>query len=53
MLDEREYYDRMELATHNGDCDRCLYGYEGECHLQCRESYEDYIDRFNEWMANI
>ena len=28
-------YELMMELTHNGDCDRCMYGLMGECHLQC------------------
>ena len=28
-------YELMMELTHDGDCDRCMYGLMGECHLQC------------------
>lgn len=33
--------------THNGDCDRCGFGIEGGCHLQCthEECDDDYEKR--------
>lgn len=42
-MSEREYYEMRDDITAEGNCDRCSYGICGECHLQCDESYEDYV----------
>ena len=28
-------YELMMELTCNGDCDRCMFGLMGDCHLQC------------------
>lgn len=35
----------IEEYTHNGDCDICVFGLIGECHLQCtHEQFTDECD---------
>lgn len=50
---EREYYEKMEYDTANGDCDRCVYGCAGECHLECIKSYDDYMREERGWLDSI
>lgn len=42
-MSEKDYNEMMIEETANGDCDRCVYGCCGECHLQCNKSYGDYM----------
>ena len=52
-MTEKEYNERMIEETANGDCDRCAYGCDGECHLQCNKSYDDYMRELRGWLDSI
>lgn len=43
MMTEREYYEIVDMITHDGDCEKCGYSICGDCHLQCDKPYETYI----------
>ena len=52
-MSEQEYYERLVQETSNGDCDRCSYGWVGECHIQCNKSYEDYMREERRWLEDV
>lgn len=52
-MSEKEYYEALESATANYDCDRCQYGICGECHLQCNKSFDDYERELNNWLSHF
>ena len=52
-MSEREYYEILESVTADGDCERCTYGCEGECHLECNKSYIDYMRELRELFDSI
>ena len=52
-MTEREYYENLESVTANGDCEKCMYGCEGECHLECNKSYIDYMRELRECLDSI
>ena len=52
-MTEREYYEQLEYDTSNGDCEKCIYGCVGECHLNCNKSYTDYMRELREWIDSI
>lgn len=35
------YRCEIDYYTRNGDCDSCIYGIEGECHLQCTQEADE------------
>ena len=42
-MTKNEYYKIIEEVTAYGDCDRCSYGRIIACHLECRQSYEEWL----------
>lgn len=52
-MTEREYYENLDSVTDNGNCERCMFGWEGECHLQCTMSYIDYMREIRECLDLI
>lgn len=52
-MSEREYYKRLSEDTANGNCDKCLFGCVGECHIQCGKSFEDYEREERAWLRKL
>lgn len=52
-MSEREYYERLSEDTANGNCDKCLFGCVGECHIQCDKSFEDYEREERAWLRKL
>lgn len=52
-MSEREYYEFLEELVKGGDCDRCSFGIEGNCHLDCDKSYQDFLREEKEFLNSI
>ena len=52
-MGENTYYEMREVYTAYGNCDLCMYGCYGDCHLECRLSYDEYIARYDKWIKSI
>lgn len=53
VISEQEFYRIQNEITHYACCERCEYGIDEDCHMQCKETYDDYLDAENSLVMRV
>ena len=53
---ETMYYENLRKVTDDYNCGRCAFGMDGNCCLECKQSFEEYQKEqaeYEEYLKNI
>ena len=53
VVSEQEFYRIQNEITHYGCCERCEYGIDEDCFMQCEETYNDYLEAEKNFVMGI